>query len=305
MAPEIKQGAQRPNAAMDIFAIGVLLQQLRERPAKPIYAMGPEDLQDMLDVLAFHCLSEDVNLRFRSMQQLGCFVEHYVCHDAGYAPRTIDIPGGPVSSDRGDAMVRGFKLGIYPVTNYQYQQFWISTGHRAPHISANYRLHGPWCPVIGVDLTDAQAYCQWLTGNSSVRWRIPTEAEWLRAATLDDARAYPWGDDDALVPCDATGNSAGTNGSTEPRANFGEYFRGPTPVGAFEAGKSAAGCYDMGGNVWEWCTDHLGNGLPFRVIKGGAYDFGKESLHVRARNRALVGKRSGHLGFRVLCEGAD
>ncbi|GMV94886.1 MAG: hypothetical protein AMXMBFR82_46640 [Candidatus Hydrogenedentota bacterium] len=308
MAPEIDRGATRPTVAMDVFAIGVLLQQLRDRSPKAIPFPAPEDSAELLDVLAFHCLATDVNLRFRSMEQIERFVSEYLCDGATNVPRTVEVPAGPIranGNDHSEATVAGFRMGAYPVTNFEYQHFWMTTGHRPPCSGDNFRLRGPWCPVIGVDFADAQAYCQWLSDRTSLRWRLPSEAEWVRAAVLDGVSDYPWGNEDPLNPAGKSEGAIADPIVAEPRANFGSRFRGPTPVGSFVSGKSAGGCYDMGGNVWEWSTNCLRDGAPFRVIKGGAYGFGKESLTVRARNRALAANRSGHLGFRVLCEGTD
>ena len=192
-------------------------------------------------------------------------------------PRFIEIPPGEFvmgSTDGEDderparsVVLDKFHLSAYPVTNAQYGEFVRNTGHHAPDVrdlpsfvlpaaEATFReLASPYVwrggdlpkdrglhPVALVTFADAMAYCVWLGTRLGRAVRLPSEAEWERAARGGvDRRRYPWGDE--IDPS---------------RSNFLpdvglKRMRGTRPVGTFPA--NAFGLHDMSGNVWEWVAD--------------------------------------------------
>ncbi|NQS98807.1 MAG: SUMF1/EgtB/PvdO family nonheme iron enzyme [candidate division Zixibacteria bacterium] len=142
----------------------------------------------------------------------------------------------------------------YEVTNYEYKLFCDETGTSYPSDPgfsgmSNYFINYPDYPVVKVTWYNAQAYATW-AGK-----RLLTEAEWERAAkgtTNQTNRLWPWGDSfNALI------------GGTTYHANITgteDGWQYTAPVGTFPTGVSPAGCYDMAGNVWEWCSDWYDSG---------------------------------------------
>lgn len=155
-----------------------------------------------------------------------------------------------------------FYIDRYEVTNLRYKEFVEKTGRRAPDhwingaIPAGREEH----PVVYVNWNDADEFCRW-EGK-----RLPTEAEWEKAARGTDKRTFPWG-----------------NVFSKYKGNTPQLGREDTmPVGSFEEGKSPYGIYDMAGNVFEWVADwflqYPGNihpdenyGEKFKVVRGGSW----------------------------------
>jgi len=279
----------RLGRTVDVFALGALCRRLRGGQPVAMKHLSIDAWSDSRECLQFHCLAEDPHLRFQSALHVLMFLRDGASFDA-LTPPTVPIDG---PNEPGSIFMAKF-----PVTNREYVQFCRDEGHRLPpHLAVRNqdalgRFAGPWLPVTHVNFLDAEAYCRWLSKRTGQRWRLPWVREWVRACGPDVAdptalqsRDYPWG-------------------SAEPEDGLANYdFRcgGPTVVGAHRRGVSATGCFDLGGNVWEWCQDYMA-GEPKRVLKGGSYQSPSESLTVNAQSGALLTQRDRHTGFRVLCD---
>ncbi len=223
-----------------------------------------------------------------------------------------------------------FYIDTYEVINARFQQFVQATGYRTqaeregwgyvstgektePVNGATWRVpRGPGSsiagleqhPVVQVSQEDARAYCAW-AGK-----RLPTEAEWEKAARGTDGQTYPWGnqfDGRWANFCDTHCEYRWKDRA----ANDG--YRYTAPVGSYESGKSPYGAYDMAGNVWEWVADWYGanyyRNSPARnpqgpasgdqaVLRGGGWS--SRALNVRApnRDRFAPATRDVIIGFR-------
>ncbi len=161
--------------------------------------------------------------------------------ELGYVDHGLEPPIRKVST-------KSYLIGKYSVTNQQYRRFVADTGYKSEGGWEQYA--GKWperAPVVGVSWNDANAYCEW------AGVRLPTEVEWEKAARGTDGRLYPWGDewDPKKVRCNlrSLDQDPGILGSSNSDG------RGPVPVDRFEEGVSPYGCYQMSGNVSEWCSD--------------------------------------------------
>jgi formylglycine-generating enzyme required for sulfatase activity len=193
-----------------------------------------------------------------------------------------------------------YEIARFPVTVAEYAAF-VRAGQPAPQDWHNQLAH-PDHPVVNVFRQEALAYTAWLAQVTGQPWRLPSEAEWEKAARGDPdagrARLYPWG------------------GSFDPRrCNTGaSHLGGTTSVGTYPTGASPYGAQDMAGNVWEW-TSSLLKPYPYvaadgregaeargvRVVRGGSW--GDTPQAARAASRFPVHSDLYHdlSGFRVIC----
>ena len=236
-----------------------------------------------------------------------------------FEPEMILIPAGEFlmgSDPRKDRDARGsecpqhalylpdYTMAKTPVTNAQYAEFVIrGVGIVEP---PEHWWKGDPHPgkldhsVVYVSWHDAVDYCYWLADITGKPYRLPSEAEWEKAARGTDGRIYPWG-----------------NRWNPRRCNTAEGGPGhTTSVGAYPRGASPDGLLDMAGNVWEWClTEWVGNyegyaekerelqdveGTAFRVVRGGSFDSHRDYARCAYRVRDDPDVRHYDGGFRVV-----
>jgi formylglycine-generating enzyme required for sulfatase activity/tRNA A-37 threonylcarbamoyl transferase component Bud32 len=191
-----------------------------------------------------------------------------------------------------------FWIDKYEVTNALYKKCVDAGKCQSPNPTESYSRRWYYgiskfdnYPVIYVSWNDAKAYCEW-AGK-----RLPTEAEWEKAARGTDGRIYPWG-----------------NAFDKNRLNSSEGGRGDTtPVDSFPSGASPYGALDMAGNVWEWVADWHDSAYytnsprnnpkgpssgQYRVLRGGAWNYGQRSVRAASRDGYDPGTRIDYVGFR-------
>jgi formylglycine-generating enzyme len=226
--------------------------------------------------------------------------------------------------------VSEFFIGRHAVTNDEFARFVRATGYPAPCIRALPLIAGgdrdslfrelaaPYVwpggepppgkgnhPVVLVRYDDAAAYCGWLSAVIDRMVRLPTEAEWERAARGGlDGKRYPWGDE--IAPSHG-------NYLPDPAA---KRHRGTRPTGTYPP--NGYGLYDVSGNVWEWVSDWYGRdyyafadsrdprgplGGTMRVVRGGSWvNDDVMMLRCAYRHTVPIDTYAYSIGFRVVCE---
>ena len=185
-----------------------------------------------------------------------------VFRDCAECPEMVVLAGG------------GLAMGRYEVTVGEYRAFVSATGGTG---NDSWRDHDSFPqtdrhPVTFVSWDHAQVYVSWLSRRTGATYRLPTEAEWERAAAGSQPGCYAYG-------------SGGTGN------------RGTCPVGTY--GSNAAGLSDMVGNVWEWTSDCWEGDCVRRVLRGGSWVAYAGRLRPGARGRGTTADRVGGSGFRV------
>ncbi|GJL65125.1 MAG: hypothetical protein NPIRA05_00960 [Nitrospirales bacterium] len=212
----------------------------------------------------------------------------------------ILIPKGPffygAERDRED-IPYDYYMDIFPVTNAQYKEFMLANGYglqkfwseegwawkQEKQMSCPIDWTDPkWNqtdhPVIGVNYYEAEAYATW-AGK-----RLPTEQEWEKAARGTDGREYPWGNEFDSFKCSCN--------------KWTWLIATTTSVDKYPEGKSPYGCYDMAGNVWEWCASWYDQTGGHRVIRGGSWHH-EGALRSSSRSWLKPDARDDLTGFRL------
>ena len=193
-------------------------------------------------------------------------------------------------------MLKDFYIDKKEVSNSDYKMFVDATSHIVPSLWSYQALNLPNQPVVGVDWNDADAYCQWLGK------RLPTEAEWEKAARGTDGRIWSWGN-----TWDPTKDNHGKG--TGYGFDESDSYKYTAPVGT-ELGVSPYRILNMAGNVYEWVADDF-NAYPgndkytqtdfnkeFKGIKGGAYTDGISEQRPASRCGYQKDYKDVDIGFR-------
>jgi len=229
-------------------------------------------------------------------------------------PRLVLIPEGwfLMGSESGQdcerpihqVWVDGFQLAATQVTNREYELFLRATGSPPPPFWADSNFNHPEQPVAGPSWFEADRYCQWLSAQSGHGYRLPTEAEWERAARGNLEQAdFPWGN--------------------EPPQSLPDYSTrwqtGPEPVARYAP--NGLGLYNMCDNVHEWCSDWYdpgyyanspernprgpdpvsGKGLR-KASRGGSWRHHVKVSRCSARSSIPPEFRYADYGFRMACD---
>jgi formylglycine-generating enzyme len=255
------------------------------------------------------------------------------------SPNLARIPAGDFLMGAADAeederpvhrvYVSEFFIGRFPITNDEYARFVQATGHPAPVIaglplitlggreSLFVEESAPYVwtdgqppsghathPVVLVRHDDAVAYCEWLSETTGRAARLPTEAEWEKAARAgSEGQRYPWGND-----IDGSRGNYLTDAAARPQ-------RGTRPTGTYPP--NAYGLYDVVGNVWEWVADwysadyyvmgemrdprgpQIGN---MRIVRGGSWlNDDVTMLRCAYRHKVPPDTYAYSVGFRIVC----
>jgi formylglycine-generating enzyme required for sulfatase activity len=212
----------------------------------------------------------------------------------------VKVPKGPFlygEKRAREVIDHDYWIDKYPVTNEKYRAFILADGYgnqaywsvegwkwktqkniNAPEYWNDTKWNKADYPVVGVSYYEAEASAKW-AGK-----RLPTEREWEKAARGEDGREYPWGDGFDKNKC----NSAEAG------------FEHTTPVTQYPNGVSPYGCYDMAGNVWEWCADWHDEKKDSRVFRGGAWVNEPRSLRVSNRGGFDASSLNFLIGFRLV-----
>ena len=342
MSPEQVQSPTEVDHRSDIYSLGVTLYRCLtgrcpfegsnhfalmmahvDQAPEPPSRYRPH-LPPGLDELVLRALAKDRAARWQSCAELRGALDEVLAdvtrpqpeREADYPAILVEddgnemrlVPSGPfqMGPNRRTVLLDRFYLARFPVTNEMFAEFVAATGYRPTDAEASRFLQHfdggrvprgrERHPVVFVSWLDAHAYCRWAAR------RLPTEAEWEKAARGTEGNRYPWGRDEPTSELAHFGRARGAAGTVA--------------VDAHPRGASVYGIEDLAGNVFEWCEDvddptfylhgpeynprnTIQPGNAPCVIRGGSYRYDARSLRTYARSSFPPTFRLDNVGFRV------
>lgn len=273
--------------------------RLNGEPVRSGAHVEPGSYQLSLDVSLFEPLTRTVTMQFGQRNNLGTLPVRLnrEAHTNSLGMKFLPVPGVAAL------------FAIWPVRVQDYEGFAKETDQKWPRPKFKQE---PSHPAVNVSWDDARRFCHWLTdlerraGRLGERdeYRLPTDLEWSAAVDLAKETGatpaerdgkirdvYPWGKD--WPPPKNVGNY-----DSELRRDDFDYT---SPVGSFPANRH--GLYDLGGNVWEWCSDSYDGQQNYRVLRGASWHSAKpHTLLSSARLFNSPGHRVDIVGFRIVLE---
>jgi len=324
MPLEQQQGKNDIDSRVDIYAMGIIFYELLTKYKPSIKEIKPasyfnESVSSELDAILLKMLAQNPNDRYFSVVDIikdldsifdGTFkiekesisykigelnLDNFVTVKEGSFFRGSGLESKiNVEKPRKRIYLDSYKISIYPVTNREYLEFLkdnkLDISEKIIELSST----KPNYPVTNVSWDDAILYCQWIGAS------LPTEAQWEKASKGTKSRIYPWGNE-FNTNCLNIENSLGYTVDVE----------------SFKEGKSIYGCYQMSGNIWEWCQDDFVDNFykqreskkdnpisltnsDIKVLRGGSYNFVQSSARSSYRYYGKRNHKDNSIGFRVV-----
>jgi iron(II)-dependent oxidoreductase len=188
-----------------------------------------------------------------------------------------------------------YYIDKYEVSWGDYMKFVKEKGYPRPRYVDDPRFSGNNRPAMGITYEDAEAYAKWANK------RLPTEAEWEKAARGEKERIYPWGNEFSPDKVNCATDIDG--------------YKTTAPVNAFPEGASPYGVFNMAGNVWEWCTDFYNATYYYvspprnpkgpkneerHVLRGGSWNNSRFNTRTTGRWSYWPDLKRNYIGFRLV-----
>jgi serine/threonine protein kinase len=327
MPPEQIKGSKDIDKRVDIFAMGVVYYELltKQKPNRLKIALPShfnESVNPELDAIIIKMLALNPKERYHNCLDIIYDIEAVLKGKKISNVETIITKAGEINQENFETVAEGkfyrgsglessiavekprkrihldeYRISIYPVTNIEYAEFLKENKTVTPPDSFNDICNKkPNHPVTNVSWDEAMLYCKWIGA------KLPTEAQWEKSAKGTKSRIYPWGNEFNQSYCNIE-NSIGES----------------IAVNSFENGISQYGCYQMSGNIWEWCLDDFvdnfyktrgsKNANPIaitnsdtKVLRGGSYNFVKSSARTSYRYYSRRNHKDETIGFRVVLD---